>query len=338
MRTHGSSLLVISAGALAAGAAFAHHSPSAFDTRSEVTVEGTLTKVEWTNPHVYLTIETVGANGQRALQQVESVSIPSAQSMGLRQDVLALGSRVVVRANPNRRGSGFTVLGADITMGDGNTYAIGNAGRSSRPPTATVLATGLASSWAPKQNPQLAPTVMGWPLTDKGRAALGSVLGGQKTITIGCTALPLPMLMQLPQPRTLDVGDERVVMTIDSDGVEAARVIHLDLAAHPANVAPSLLGHSIGRWEGATLVVDTVGFAPHDIGIGFGIPSGVGKHLVERLTLTEDRLQLRYEVTIEDPEYLAAPQTYAALWDHRPELKSAVAACDAQIAERFRQD
>jgi hypothetical protein len=331
-------VLLAAAVLLAAGAAHAHHSPSAFDTRSEVTVEGTLTKVDWANPHIYLTLETLDTNGQRALQQVEAVSIPSAQSMGLKRELLALGSKVVVRGNPNRRGSGFTILGADITVNDGNTYALGNAGRTSRPPAATAPAAGLASNWAPKQNPSLAPTVMGWPLTDKGRAALGAVLSGQRRITIGCTALPLPMLMALPQPRRLDIGAQRVVMTVDSDGVEVARVIHLDLAAHPGDVAPSLLGHSIGKWEGATLVIDTVAFAPHEIGIGFGVPSGVGKHLVERLTLTEDRLQVRYEVTVEDPEYLARPQTYTAVWDHRPELAAPVAACDAQTAERFRDD
>lgn len=333
-----SSVVAAAVGVLLPASALAHHSPSAFDVRSEVRVEGTLVKVDWANPHVYLTIETQGPDGQRVSQQVEAVSIAAAQSGGLKRELLTLGSPVVVRAHPNRRGNGFTVLGADITTSDGNTYLLGATGRGSRPPVATVPATGLAGNWAPKVNPLLVPTVQRWPLSEKGRSTLAAVLADVNSVTIGCTALPPPMLMQLPQLRTIEVFDDRVVVSVDADGSEAIRIIHLDLADHPASLEPMLLGHSIGRWEGATLVIDTVGFTAHELGVGFGIPGSAGKHLVERLTLSTDGLQLRYELTLEDPEYLAEPATYMAMWDHRPDLKPSGTACDPQIAERFRQE
>jgi hypothetical protein len=251
--------------------------------------------------------------------------------------VLALGSNVRINAWPNRRGSGFTVLGSDITTSDGSLYPL-RGGRASRPPTATVPATGLAGNWAPKgQGALLMTTVYGWPLSDKARAALADLVNGRVQTTVGCTAIPLPMVAMLAMLRTLEVRDDRVVMKIDSDGTDVTRTVRLDLAAHPANVEPSLFGHSIGRWEGDTLVIDTVAFTPHHIGIGFGIPSGAGKHVIERLTLTADRLQLRYELTIEDPEYLTAPATYTALWDHRPDLAPGTP-CDAQNSERFRDE
>jgi hypothetical protein len=150
--------------------------------------------------------------------------------------------------------------------------------------------------------------VHGWPLSDKARAAVAALNSGRSQQTVGCTPIPLPMVAMLAMLRTIDVRDDRVVMKIDSDGSDATRTIYLDLAEHPANVEPSLFGHSIGRWDGDTLVIDTVAFTPHRIGIGFGVPSGTGKHLIERLTLTADRLQLRYELTVEDPEYLTAPR------------------------------
>lgn len=330
-------LLAVS-GAFAFSAALAHHSPSAFDTRSEITIEGTLTQVDWANPHIYLTVETTGPGGQRTLQQVESVSISVAQSSGLKRELLPLGSKVVVRGNPNRRGAGHTVLGIDVATSDGNTYPLAITGRASRPSVATVSAQGLAGNWVPKLNPQLVPTVMGWPLSEKGRAALSGVMGGGTQLSAGCTPLPVPMLTLLPPLRTIEVSDERVVMRIDADGSDAVRTVRLDLAEHPADAAPSMFGHSIGKWDGATLVIDTVAFMPHQYGIGFGIPAGAGKHLVERLTLTPDRLQIRYELTLEDPEYLAAPATYSTLWDHRPDLASSGAPCDAQIAERYREE
>lgn len=324
-------------GAFVGSVALAHHSPSAYDTTGDlVTVEGTLTKVDWANPHIYFTLETAGPNGQRVLQEVEAVSVSLAQATGLSREVLTLGSTVVVNAFPNRRGNG-TVLGMDITTSDGNLYPL-RGGRSSRPPTATVPATGLAGKWAPKPSATpLMNTVHGWPLSDKARAAVAELTSGRSQLTIGCTPIPLPMVAMMSMLRTIDVRDDRVVMKIDSDGNDATRTIHLDLAEHPANVEPSLFGHSIGRWDGDTLMIDTVAFTPHPIGIGFGVPSGTGKHLIERLTLTPDRLQLRYELTVEDPEYLTTPVSYTAMWDHRPDL-TAGSACNAENSERFREE
>ena len=109
-------------------------------------------------------------------------------------------------------------------------------------------------------------------------------------------------------------------------------------AAHPANVQPSLHGHSIGRWEGETLVIDTIGFEPNPSGIGMNVPSGPRKHTVERLTLTEDRTRLRYEVTVEDPTYLTGPATLTQQWDHRPDLEFSqnTGACDPEVARRYK--
>jgi hypothetical protein len=324
--------------AFVASAALAHHSPSAYDMAGgQVTVQGTLTKVDWANPHIYLTVETQGSNGQRVLQQVEAVSISLAQATGLTRDVLALGSTVVVQGFPNRRGSGHTVLGMEIKTSDGNVYPL-RGGRSSRPPTATVPATGLAGNWAPKgEGVLLMNTVYGWALSDKARAALAEIASGRTQLTIGCTAIPLPMVAMMAMLRTIDVRDDRVVINHDSDGTDVTRTVHLGLAEHPANIESSLFGHSIGRWDGDTLVIDTVAFTPHHIGIGFGVPSGAGKHLIERLTPTADRLQLRYELTVEDPEYLTAPATYTAMWDHRPDLAPG-APCDPENSGRFREE
>ena len=62
------------------------------------------------------------------------------------------------------------------------------------------------------------------------------------------------------------------------------RTIHLDSDQHPANVAPSRAGHSIGRWEGDVLVVDTVGFLPGLLGLE--VAHGPDLHVVERFSLT----------------------------------------------------
>jgi hypothetical protein len=109
-------------------------------------------------------------------------------------------------------------------------------------------------------------------------------------------------------------------------------------AKHPADVQPSHQGHSIGRWDSETLVIDTIAFAPDPSGLGTNVPSSAGKHLVERLTLTADKTRLRYEVTVEDPTYLTAPATLTQQWDHRPDLDFSqdTPGCDKDVAARYK--
>jgi hypothetical protein len=80
------------------------------------------------------------------------------------------------------------------------------------------------------------------------------------------------------------------------------RTIYMNMKQHPANIKPTRAGHSIGRWEGDTLVVDTVGFLP-------GVLSGNTRHgeklhVVERFTLDPKTWQLSRTWEAEDPDYL----------------------------------
>jgi hypothetical protein len=83
------------------------------------------------------------------------------------------------------------------------------------------------------------------------------------------------------------------------------RRIHVGMAKHPDRLKPSYAGHSIGTWEGNTLVVDTVGFAA-----GVLSPptrSSEQMHIVERFTFDPQKFSLRRDYSVTDPVYLAAP-------------------------------
>ena len=83
------------------------------------------------------------------------------------------------------------------------------------------------------------------------------------------------------------------------------RRIHVGMTEHPDNLAPSYAGHSIGTWEGNTLIVDTIGFAE-----GVLSPptrSSEQMHIVERFTLDTEKMALTREYSVTDPVYLAAP-------------------------------
>ena len=141
--------------------------------------------------------------------------------------------------------------------------------------------------------------------------------------------------MLLPVTTVVETSEEAVTFTLDWMG--ARRVVHLN-AEHPKNLEPSLLGHSVGRWDGDVLVVDTVGFTAQPEGFAFDFPSSAAKHVRERFAVAAGGKQLDYEVTVEDPEYFAAPITYRALWDYRPDQKSSGMACDPKVAAQFTAD
>jgi hypothetical protein len=95
------------------------------------------------------------------------------------------------------------------------------------------------------------------------------------------------------------------------------RTIHLDAKEHPRGVAPSRAGHSIGRWEGDTLVVDTVGFEAGILSADGRVPHSAAMHVVEQFTLDAQGRSLRRTFTATDPmyfegEYRGADTVYVA--------------------------
>ena len=96
------------------------------------------------------------------------------------------------------------------------------------------------------------------------------------------------------------------IYIFDIGGPHTYRTIYMDGRSHPANLSPSFYGHSIGWWQGDTLVVDTIGFNE-----GFwldrrGSPHTEQLHTVERFTRT-DAATMQYEVTLDDPGAYTRP-------------------------------
>jgi len=323
--------------ALMTFAAFAHHSRANYDMTKEIVVEGTVARLAWTNPHISMTLETQSPGVEPSRLEIELSSVSEALALGLKKEAIEPGARVVVRPHPGRSGPGAKAAGLDVRTSDGTVYPLNIDARLAVIPAGRP-ASGVAGHWAPtlESYPGLAAIARPMQVTEAGRAAAAEARSASAGTggALPCAPFPPPFLSLFPDLRTIDVNAATVVMRFEGAiGVPMERVIHLDQDAHPVGVAPSLMGHSIGRWEGETLVIDTVGFIPHRFGV-LTFPSGPNKHLVERLTLTQDRLQLQYTLTLEDPDVLAAPFTYTAVWNHRPDLEFSGVACDPEVAQR----
>lgn len=311
-----------------------HHSPAMFDMTREVLLEGTVTEVAWRNPHVYLSLEVVGPDGRPVVQQIEAGPASNLVALGMDQSTVRPGDRVVVRAKPNRQASGRVVLGWLLTKADGTEIPLHVRAMAAPSAPGSAVATSIAGTWVPQGTgfAALSFAAREWPLTVEARAAITATEQARFEARAECVPFGPPALMALPATTIVAVSDAQVTFTLDVMDVE--RIVHLN-QAHPAHIEPTLLGHSIGHWEGNTLVVDTVGYTAHPEGYAFDLPSSVAKHVVERFTLSADRKHLEYEALIEDPEYLAAPVTHRSFWDYRPEQKPSGLPCEPEVARRF---
>lgn len=90
------------------------------------------------------------------------------------------------------------------------------------------------------------------------------------------------------------------IFIMDLGGPHTYREIYMDGRQHPREMVPSYYGHSTGRWEGDSLVIDTVGFNEKFWIDRLGTPHTAQLHMIEKLTRT-DYNTMRYDVTIDDP-------------------------------------
>ena len=92
-------------------------------------------------------------------------------------------------------------------------------------------------------------------------------------------------------------------VTIHHEWMDAERIVHLGTTEHPNKMLENVLGHSIGWYEGETLVIDTIGYPAGVLHQHPGLPHSDKLHTVERLTLSAagDSFELAY--TADDADY-----------------------------------
>ncbi len=116
-----------------------------------------------------------------------------------------------------------------------------------------------------------------------------------------------PSFFNAPGFEIVDVPDLKKVFILNIAGAHSWREIYMDGRPHPTgdDLRPTFLGHSTGRWEGDTLVIDTVGFNEKQWLAG-NYPATEKLHLVERIS-RPNLTTLTYEVTIDDPGAFTKP-------------------------------
>jgi len=313
-----------------------HHSGALYDDQRELNLHGTVEKFRWANPHVIIEIDVAdGAEGSTRWV-IEGLPPSGLRSAGWSPESLEHGEQVIVSGNPARNPSRKLMLGHSIVKTDGTVLSMPSLrNRNGLPPVDQpnpILASDLSGRWATRWDPEVASEFFGarakWKLTEKGVAAMDSY---NSSIDPGaqCIPEPIPYVMIFPAGKQIEIGDQ---VTTIRDEIGMERKIFMTLESHDG-AQYSDHGHSIGRWEGEVLVVDTTHFANHRRGLALmGLPSGKLKHLVERFELKPGKTSLRYSYWLEDPEYLAEPVAGQMEFVYRPDVPFFNEPCDIENA------
>jgi Family of unknown function (DUF6152) len=328
--------------AVVATSATAHHSPASYDLKKVITVTGAVTKYQWANPHVYIYVAQKTDTGETIDWEIEGGPPSLMRRVGLGRDSMQIGDVLTIKGYPAKNERNKALFPYLVQRGDRTLLSFADFAKLGAPADAGKAAS-IAGVWSTTVNFKTIGITASPPaskLTPKGAEALGR-FDEKTTPTSNCIPIPAPSAMITPDLKRIAIDDGVLYLETEAEG--SRRTVHMNTATH-AGARPSIQGHSIGRWDGATLVVDTTHFAYHGSGNGGGngigpaLPSGSQKHLVERFSLNPDGKSLTYRFELNDPEYLTAPKTGELPFWYDPKAKFEVEACDLEVARRFMKD
>ena len=300
--------------ALFAANALAHHSQAGiFDSNKTIEITGIIKSVSWRNPHGQILLSVKNEKGVETVWDAETASISILRIRGVDGTSIHAGDRVTIAGSPSLRNRpellARNVLlpsGYEFTFGtDGAYFPAGKAGRliGEAKPDANVAAAkakadGLFRVWSTiMSDPAAFPMFKGgYPLTDAGKAGLAK-WNPRDNILLKCGTKGTPLIMISPLPVEFRKDGDKIVMRLEE--YDSVRTIHMN-AKDAAPAAHTLFGFSRGRWEGATLVVETdhiaAGYFDH-----LGVPQSDQIKTVERFIPNADYSRLDYSLTTTDP-------------------------------------
>jgi hypothetical protein len=124
----------------------------------------------------------------------------------------------------------------------------------------------------------------------------------EETVARACK--PPSIIYGMPGPFPFEIHQSDKLMVFRLEYYDQVRVVFLDGRPHPGkDYAHTTVGHSVGRWEGDTLVVDTTHLASSTM-MGNGLLHSDDVHLIERFRLTPDGKFLHWTQDVEDPQVL----------------------------------
>jgi hypothetical protein len=164
----------------------------------------------------------------------------------------------------------------------------------------------------------------------KTNLANGATLSETNDPQFQCVPPGLPRIysMRVGAPFEIMQIPGRVIMFFEYD--HNVRQIFVDGRPHSPDLIPSWMGDSIGKWEGDTLVVDTVGFNDKTWLDGAGHPHSEALHLVERIQRAgHDAMNI--DTTFDDPQAYTKPWVAHAIFELKPDWNIGEVVCEDEV-------
>ena len=311
--------------------AAAHHSFfGRFDTQRLVEVEGEVTEVLWRNPHAYFGVRVAGVDWD-----IETSSLTVLKRMGIDEGTIHVGDHIRVAANPPL-GDKKEMYARHVLLSDGRELLMNvgltprwTKGRDTVGDDSLLMARegdgsrpdlGLFRVWSHTRAiarlfPEVTdPTVdiNAYPLTPAARAQLAAFDRATDNPTANCVPKGMPTIMEAPYPIAF-VREANGDILLKIEEYDLTRYIYMNPNVTRELTQPTPLGDSVGRWDGATLVVTTTRIS-WPFFSQLGIRQSPAVEVVERFTPSADGSRLDYEMTVTDPKTFTRPVVLTQHW------------------------
>lgn len=322
-------LLIAFIALLLTGVSQAHHgSAGQFDHSKTIEVTGVVQKIRFVNPHSYVYFNVTAEDGSIQEWRCEMRAASVLKRAGWSKEMFSEGTVIDITGVPARRepygcyvdtlalnegkaierydeldGATTGFVERDMHLADGTPNLAGNwvaqrPVRSGPPrgPGGPSMGAGMGMGGRPSPYSQ----------SDAGIAAAEGYDSSMDNPRFHCQAVNIFHDFWFDQHvNTIEQTEDTITITYGF--MDIVRTIHLDQDSHPDDLEPSRAGHSIGKWDGDTLVVDTIGFSEGFLDGRSGTKHSDQLHTVEKFTRGEDGKSLVQTWVGKDPLFLTAP-------------------------------
>ena len=337
-----------------ASSAMGHHSITPhYDSSNPITVSGVVTEFQFVNPHAFIYLDVEQPDGSVANWNCEMQAAVILRHSGWTEELLLPGTRVTV-SGPSARRDPYGCAAASIELEDGTLMTRGgviyaesgeqltNSSGANNEGFVPEGGATIFGSWRTanhfRPDGDLVGDLIAFPfdgetpsqeeigtdenplgiyaqyLTEEGRAAWANYDLLYDDPALVCSGASIMRAAHEPNGITeISREDDRIF--IRHQYMDVYRTVHMNTPEHPVDFQKSLVGHSVGWFEGGDLIIDTVGF---EAGVLFphpGILHTDQMRVKERLSLSEDGGQLirTYEAT--DPLYFSKAIPGQTIWN-----------------------
>ncbi len=314
--------LLLLATLLVASNALAHHGTNGqFDHSKSLEIQGVVTKLRFVNPHSYVYFDVSNEDGSVDNWRCEMRAATVLKRSGWSADMFSPGTQIRIEGVPARREPHGCYVEI-ITFDNGDRIEryeqLEDAEKpvvaADRPATLDNGQPNISGDWAAPQRgltnaavKERVRTGFGgsrYVQSDAGKEAVADFVLDRDNPRFHCNAVNIIADWTFDQHiNRIEQTDDAVTLTYGF--MDIVRTIHLNEGKHPNDVVSSRAGHSIGKWDGNTLIVDTVGLSEGYLEGRAGVKHSDQLHVVELFTFDPNEFSLSRSYVIDDPKYLA---------------------------------